>query len=126
MKIRSLADDRNLAIKTADKGLCVAVWDRNDHNAKQKNNLITSVYKKIIFKEKILQDLAETSNNIFKSLRGTYKLTEKQLKYFTFAHKKHPNLGKVYYLKFKNDFLMFLTDQLYRTVTCLQKRYRSF
>ena len=30
MKIRIFADDRNLVIITADKDLCVAVWDRND------------------------------------------------------------------------------------------------
>ena len=51
-----------------------------------------------MFKEKILQYVAETSNNIFKSLRGKGKITEKQLKYFTIAHKKATNLGKIYLL----------------------------
>ena len=64
---RSLADDRNIVIKKTDKGLCVVVWDRSDYIAeaeKQLNN--KRVYKKVTFKEKILQDLPETSN-IFKS-----------------------------------------------------------
>ena len=42
------------------------VWDRNDYIAeaeKQLNN--KSVYKNVTFKEKILQDLDETSNDIF-------------------------------------------------------------
>ena len=49
----------------------------------------------MIFKEKILQDLVGISNNIFKILRGKGKMTEKQLKYFTIAHKKATNLGKM-------------------------------
>ena len=84
--LRSLADDRNIVIKKADNGLYVVVWDRNDYTAeveKQLNN--KSVYKKVIFKEQILQDLAETSNNIFKSIKGKVKMTEKQLMYFIIA-----------------------------------------
>ena len=52
----------------------------------------------MIFKEKTLQDLAEASNNIFKSLSGKGKMTEKQLKYFAIAHKMAINLGKMYLL----------------------------
>ena len=126
--LRSLVDDRNIVIKKADKDSCVVVWDRNDYIAeaeKQLNN--KSVYKNVTFKEKILQDLAETSNNIFKTLRGKGKITEKQLKYFTIAHKKATNLERrIYYLKFTKDFSMFQADQLYRTVACLQKRFQSF
>ena len=29
--IRSLADGRNIVIKRADKGFCVAVWHRKDY-----------------------------------------------------------------------------------------------
>ena len=97
--LHSLADDRNIVIKKADKGSCVVLWDCNDYIAeaeKQLNN--KSVYKNVTFKEKILQDLAETGSNIFKSLRGKGKVTEKQLKYFTIAHKKATNLGKMYLL----------------------------
>ena len=75
------------------------MWDRNDYISeaeKQLNN--KSVYKNVIFKEKTLLDLAKTSNNIFKSLRDIGKITERQLKYFTIAHKKEKNLGKMYLL----------------------------
>ena len=85
--------------------------DHNNYIAeaeKQFNN------KNVIFKEKILQDLAEISNNIFKSLRGKGKMTEKQLRYFTIAHKKATNLGKMHLLsKIHKRFLVFLADQLY-------------
>ena len=56
----------------------MVVWDRNDYIAEVKEQLNNkSVYKNVIFKEKILQHLAETSNNIFKSLRAKGKMTEK-------------------------------------------------
>ena len=29
--IRSLADERNIVIKRADKGSCIVFWDRNDY-----------------------------------------------------------------------------------------------
>ena len=29
--VRTLADDRNIAIKKADKGSCFAIWDRKDY-----------------------------------------------------------------------------------------------
>ena len=50
------------------------------------------------FKDKILQDLAEKSNGIFKCLKQKRKITEKQLKYFTIKHKKATNLGRMYLL----------------------------
>ena len=52
----------------------------------------------MIFKEKISQDLAETSSNIFKSFRGKGKMTENQPKYFTIAQVKVTNLGNMYLL----------------------------
>ena len=131
MKIRIFADDRNLV-----GWQCGIVTITLPEAEKQLNN--KSLYKNMILKkqkkdliekdllEKILQDLAETSNNIFISLRGTSKMTEKQLKCFAIAHKNAANLGKKYHLKFKKDFLMFLTNQLYRTVAHLQKRCRHF
>ena len=85
----------------------MVVWDRKNYIAeadKQLNN--KSVYKNVLFKVKIQQDLAETGNNIFKSLRGKGKIIEKQLKYFTIAHKIGTNLGKMYLLP-KNHKRLF-------------------
>ena len=68
--MRSLANDRSIIIKTnADKGSCVVVWDREDYIAVAEKQLSDkNVYRDVNFKSKILKDLAETSNNIFKNL----------------------------------------------------------
>ena len=50
------------------------------------------------FKDKVLQDLAEKNNGIFKGLKQKDKITEKQLKYLMIEHKKATNLGKIYLL----------------------------
>ena len=42
--IRSLADDRSIVIKKADKGSCVMVWDRNIMLWRQRNNLATPLF----------------------------------------------------------------------------------
>ena len=68
--LRSLANDRSIVIKKAEKGSCVVVWDREDNkNEASKQIHDESVYKSVKFKDKILQDLAEKSNDIFKSLK---------------------------------------------------------
>ena len=81
--------------KKADKGLCVVVWDCEDYIAEASKQLHNeSVYKSVKFKDKVLQNLAEKSNGIFKGLKPKGKITEKQLKYFTIEHKKLPIWGK--------------------------------
>ena len=95
----SLADDRSIVIKKADKGSSVVVWDRRDYIAEAEKQLKDqNVYKDVDFTEKILQDLAETSNKMFRSLKTKGKIDEKQLKYFTYEYKKTCNLGKLYLL----------------------------
>ena len=87
----SLANDRSNVIKKADKGSCVVVWDREDYISEAEKQLSDkNVYRDVNFKSKILQDLAETSNNIFKNLKRKGKITEKELKYFIINHKKLP------------------------------------
>ena len=48
------------------------------------------------FKDKIIQDLAEKNNGIFKGLKQKGKITEQQLKYFTIEHEKAISFGKMY------------------------------
>ena len=87
-------------IKKADKVLSVVVWDHYDY-IKEAEKLLKDrnvVYKDVDFTEKILQDLAETSNKMFWSLKTKGKIDEKQLKYFTYEYKKTCNLGKLYLL----------------------------
>ena len=85
--MRFLSNDRSIVIKKADKGSCVVVWDYEDYIAEASQQLNDdSVYKSVKCKDKILQDLAEKSNGIFKDLKQKGKITEKQLKYFTIEH----------------------------------------
>ena len=97
--MRSLANDRSIIIKKADKGCCVVVWDREDYTAEAKKQLgDKNVYKDIDFKEKILQELVETSNSFFKNLKKKRCITENELKYFSIEFKKATILGKLYLL----------------------------
>ena len=97
--VRTLADDRNIVIKKADKGLCAIIWDRNagitEAESQLKNEL---VYKKVSFKQDMLCDLVTTSNGFFKNLRRSGCIMEKELKYFSYEYKKTTNLGKLYLL----------------------------
>ena len=126
--IRLLANDRSIIIKKADKGLCVVVWDHEDYIAEVSKQLNDeSVYKSVKFKDKILQDLAEKSNGIFKGLKQKCKISEKQLKYFTIEHKKLPIWGKcICFPRFIKGCMMFLGDQLYQIVENLQKKPPNF
>ena len=68
--IRSLADDRNIVIKKADKGSCVVIWDRNDYLAEAENQLSDKdVYQQVSFKEINLIDLLEIGNRFFRGLK---------------------------------------------------------
>ena len=60
--IRSLADDRNIVIKRADKGSCVVIWHRNDYVKGAEIQLSNqNVYKSFGFKNKILTELVAKS-----------------------------------------------------------------
>ena len=97
--VRTFADNRNIVIKKADKGSCVAIWDRNDYITEAESQLKNElVYKKVSFKKGMLGDLVTKSNGFFKDLRRSGCITEKELKYFSYEYKKITNLGKLYLL----------------------------
>ena len=74
-----------------DKGSCVVVWDCDDYIAEaEKQFSDKNVYSDVNFNSEILQNLAETSNDIFKNLKRKCKITEKELKYFIINDKKLP------------------------------------
>ena len=53
--IRSLADDRSIVIKKADKGSAVVVWDRDDYvKEAQKQVGDGNIYRKVNYKEKLM------------------------------------------------------------------------
>ena len=78
--MRALANDRIIVITKAEKGSCVVVWDRNDYIVEAEKQLSDeNIYKDINFKGKILQELADNSNKLFKSLKTKGSITEKEL-----------------------------------------------
>ena len=97
--VRTLADDRNIVIKKADKGSCVVIWDRCDYIKEAESQLKNEqVYKKVSFKQDMLCDLVTQSNGFFKNLRQSGCITEKELKYFSYECKKITNLEKLHLL----------------------------
>ena len=97
--MRSLADDKSIVTKKADKGSCIVVGDRNDYLREAEKQLENpSMYRKGAFKEKILSQLVDCSNRCFKNLKMKGHITEKELKYFSYEFKKNCNLGKLYLL----------------------------
>ena len=97
--MRSLADDKQIVIKKADKGSCVVVWDRDDYLLEAERQLKDEkIYRSVTFNEKLIEDFTECSNKMFKDLRRGGHLSEKQLNYYSFKYKKACNLGKVYLL----------------------------
>ena len=60
--VRTLADDRNIVIKKADKGSCVAICNRNDYITETESQLKSEqVYQKVSFKQDMLCDLVTKS-----------------------------------------------------------------
>ena len=77
--MRSIVNDRSIVMKKVDKVSCVAVWDREDYIAETEIQLgDATVYKDVDFKEKMLQDLAETSNKLFRNLKNKGGIIEKE------------------------------------------------
>ena len=71
--IRSLADDRSIVIKKADKGSCVVVWDRNDYVLEAEKQLSDfNIYRDESNSKSILPKLSEASSKMFSSLRRFY------------------------------------------------------
>ena len=64
-----MADDKQIVIKKADKGSCVVIWDRDDYLAEAERQLKDeNVYRNVNFNEKLIEDLTEYSNKIFKDI----------------------------------------------------------
>ena len=81
--IQSLADDRNIVIKKADKGSAIVVWDRNHYVKEAEKQLKdTKVYKQVDFKEKLLCELVDKNNSFFKELKRKGCISEKNFEIF--------------------------------------------
>ena len=91
--LKGQADDRSIVIKKEDKGSCVVVWCRDDYIKEAESQLKdNTVYKDMSFKERMLPDLVDKSNEFFESLHSRKCITEKR------QFKKKTNLGKLYLL----------------------------
>ena len=72
----------------------MVVWDTLDYLMEAEKQLKDrKMYQEVRFSENILTDLVEKSNTMFKNLRR--KISEKELKYFSFEYKKATNLGQL-------------------------------
>ena len=74
----------------------MVVWDRKDYLLEAERQLNdSSVYNDAQFKEKLLVNLVEKSNNMFRKLGQKSVLSEKESKYFTYQYRKPTNLEKL-------------------------------
>ena len=97
--IRWLAYDRNVVIKRADERSCVVIWDRN-HYVKEAGMQLKNhnIYKSLKFKDKILIELVEKSNQFSKSLKAGGIISEEEPQDFTYKYQKASSRGKMYFL----------------------------
>ena len=82
--VRSLANDRSIVIKKADKGSCFVVWDRWDYKKEAEKQLEDStIYKEINYNKNILSQLVDSSSKFFKKLNSSGYISYKEMSYFT-------------------------------------------
>ena len=75
--ITSLADDRHIIIKKADKGLCIVIWGRNHYLIEAEKHLSDKkVCQEVSNSENILSKLAEMSNKMFSNSKKRGYITE--------------------------------------------------
>ena len=122
-EVIALADDHTIVIKWADEGSCVIAWDRMDYLLEAKKQLSDrNFHESIDFKEKLFSDLVESSKNMFLNLEQNVLTSQKELKHSTCEFKKSPNLGKLYFLKSINVYLLYLKGHLFPTAIYLLKK----
>ena len=67
----------------------MVIWGRNDYLMEAEKQLSDkNVKKEVNFDGKLIQDLTETSNKIFRSLKKRGFIADKELKHFRFDYKK--------------------------------------
>ena len=100
MAMKDLAEDKSIIIKSADKGFCVVIWDREDYLAEAEKQLGDEhTYRKVEnFSEKDLRKLVEKSNSFFQKLLRKKLITQEEFKYFSYELKNNTYLGKMYLL----------------------------
>ena len=108
--IRSLADDRRIVIKRADKGSCVFIWDRNDYLLEAEKQLKDkNVYRDVQYNVNVLKDLAEANNKMFSGLKKKeVSLLKNNLNILHMSTVKLLTLANfTFYLRSIRDFIMY-------------------
>ena len=78
--------------KSLQRFLC-SIWDRNNYIVETEKQLgDKNIYQDVNFSDRILRDQVDKSNKIFRSLKCQGKVTEKELKDFTYEYQKATNL----------------------------------
>ena len=96
--LRDLAEDKSIVIKSADKGSCVVIWDREDYLKEADRQLSDNkIYRDVEYTKNMLSSLVDKSNKIFQSLSKKKYISEKELKYFTCNNKNGTSLGNLYF-----------------------------
>ena len=108
--VRSLANEKSIVIKKADKGSCVVVCDRNDYLVEHERQLSdTDVYRDISNTENILSKLSEASNKMFISLKRFFN--KKQMQFLlTSLRKLLTSANYTFNLGSIKGFVMFRED----------------
>ena len=102
--VRSLADDRNIVIKRADKDDYLLGAEKKLRDKK--------VYRNVEYNVNILKHLTEASNEMFSGLKRRGFITENDLNILNMSAEKPLTLANfTFYLKFIRDFLMYQVDQ---------------
>ena len=127
--IRSLAENRFILIKKADRDLCTVIWDRLDYLSEIEKQLGSkNIYKDVSFNDKILRDLVETNNGMFLNLKKKGSVSEKEMKYFVCTIIKMLAIlgNSAFFLKFIRYFLIFQVDLSYLIVEPIPKKLLNF
>ena len=121
--MRVMAENRNIVVKPADKGSCVAVWDKLDYLAEAENHLKdNNTYKDVKFGDDDLVKLVQKSNKIFKQLLSKQNISSSEFKYFSYNYNKSTNFGKMYLLPKIHKRLLNVPA----SVVHLQKKFLNF
>ena len=74
--VRSLANDRNIVIKKADKWSCVVIWDRRDYIMEAEKQITDkAVFRDVNFDKYLIPNLTSKSNRLFGSLKQRQLIT---------------------------------------------------
>ena len=77
--MRGLAEDRSIAIKPADKGSSIVVWDKLDYLAEAENHLKdNNTYQDVKFGDNDLVNLVEKSSQMFKQLLSKQNISSSE------------------------------------------------